>query len=138
MSADLPAVSVATDSARCECGKPLSGRSGRKFCSDACRWNAWDRAHPRQHRLKFEPPPEPVLPIRPTPKEILRAQKPQTVKTLRMLQEAGERGVTTGEFLRCYIARFSARLGELRAVGWRIRGARERDLSWRFWLEGRE
>ena len=34
-----------------------------------------------------------------------------------MLREAGEDGVTTGDFARAYIARFGARLNELRLMG---------------------
>ena len=34
------------------------------FCSDACRWKAWDKANPRQRALPLPPPPAPVPPVR--------------------------------------------------------------------------
>ena len=43
--------------------------------------------------------------------------KPSTRACLDMLREAGEDGVTTGDFARAYIARFGARLNELRLMG---------------------
>ena len=37
----------------CRCGAPLapSARRPRKYCSDACRWRAWDARHPRVDAL---------------------------------------------------------------------------------------
>ncbi len=43
--------------------------------------------------------------------------KPQTQTCLRMLREAGDLGVTTHDFAAAYIARFGARLNELRLMG---------------------
>lgn len=40
--------------------------------------------------------------------------KPSTTRCLDMLREAGEYGVTTHDFAAAYIARFGARLNELR------------------------
>ena len=32
-----------------ECGKLYRlSRQDKRYCSPACRWKAWDRAHPRQ------------------------------------------------------------------------------------------
>ena len=44
----------------------------------------------------------------------------QRDRVLQMLQEAGERGVTTADFLQAYISRFSARINELRNLGYEI------------------
>jgi hypothetical protein len=56
----------------------------------------------------------------PTPEQIRRAQKPQTVRVLAMLKRAGVMGCTTGDFIRAGIGRFGARVAELRAVGHQI------------------
>lgn len=77
------------------------------------------------------------MPLGPTPKQIRAAMKPQTVKVLRMLQEMGSAGVTTGEFLRAFIGRLGARVGELRAVGWQIDRHDESAHSSRYVLRGR-
>ena len=116
------------------CRAPLTRRQER-FCSDGHRWTAWDQAHPRQARLPVDPPMEPVQVIGPTPEQIRRAQKPQTIKALRMLQAAGPRGVTTGEFLGAYIGRLGARIFELRGAGWRIRRLAVGDHGHRYILE---
>ena len=48
----------------CEhCGRDLAGKQER-WCSDACRFRAWDREHPRQRALPLSPPPAPVPPVR--------------------------------------------------------------------------
>ena len=113
----------------------------QRFCSAVCRAR-WHREHPKpeQPLLVFEPPPAPIQPldVGPTTAQIQRAQARQTVRVLHMLQEAGPRGVTTGEFLEAHIGRFSARLGELRAVGWTITSVKESNHAWRFVLEGRQ
>lgn len=46
--------------------------------------------------------------------------KPSTQAVLTMLREAGETGVTTGQFIRAYQPRFSARLYELGKLGCEI------------------
>lgn len=117
------------------CGKQLAGRQIR-FCSESCRWRLWDEAHPRQARLPLDPPPEPVQLLGPTPEQLRHAQKPQTIRVLRLLQAAGLRGVTTGEFLASYIGRFGARLGELKAVGHQILRVDESAHSSRYTLVG--
>lgn len=43
--------------------------------------------------------------------------KPSTRRCLDLLIEAGDDGVTTGDFARAYLARFGARLNELRLLG---------------------
>lgn len=111
-------------------GKP------KVYCSDHCAKLHWEEKHPRlgtQRALDFVPPPEPVQPIGPTPAQIRASQKRQTVRVLRMLQEAGPAGVSTGDFLRAGIGRFGARIGEL-AVFWQIERRRETDHSWRYVL----
>jgi hypothetical protein len=52
-----------------------------------------------------------------------------------MLQAAGPRGVTTGDFLAAYIGRAAARIHELRAVGWTITTTKESEHSACFVLE---
>jgi len=48
----------------CEhCGRDLAGKQER-WCSDACRFRAWDREHPRQRALPLTAPPAPVPPVR--------------------------------------------------------------------------
>jgi predicted nucleic acid-binding Zn ribbon protein len=43
----------------CEvCNVPLVGQQ-EKYCSDHCRWVAWDRANPRQRALPLDPAPAP-------------------------------------------------------------------------------
>jgi hypothetical protein len=53
-----------------------------------------------------------------------------------MLQAAGSRGVTTGEFLAAYIGRFGARLGELKDVRWQMLRVDESAHSSRYTLVG--
>lgn len=101
------------------CGEPLppfERRHGspRRFCSPECRTKSWDETHPRQHLIDFTPPAEPVQALGPTPAQIRKAQKPQTVKVLRMLQDGPK---TTRDFLAAYIGRFGGRIKELRDVG---------------------
>ncbi len=43
--------------------------------------------------------------------------KPSTSRALCLLREAGANGVTTADFAQAYIARFGARLAELRDLG---------------------
>ena len=76
-----------------------------------------------QRPLDFTPPAELVQRLGPTPEQIRKAQKPQTVRVLRMLQEGPK---TTGDFLEAHIGRFGARIAELRDVGHAIERA---DLS---------
>lgn len=50
--------------------------------------------------------------------------KPSTLKVLRLLREAGDRGVSTGEFMEHHIGRAPARIEELRKLhGYEIRKA---------------
>lgn len=109
------------------CRGRLSGRRHQRYCGAACRTAAHNRRHPRvdlaslspglQRRLGFDPAPEPVQPLGASPEAIRAAQKPQTVRVLRRLQEGP---ATTGDFLRMGIGRFGARIDELRRVGWEI------------------
>ena len=118
------------------CGNPLPARPERRYrrhCSPACRVKGW---HAMQARLPLDPAPEPVMPIGPTPEQIRRAQKPQTVQVLRMLQAAGARGVTTRGFLGAFIGNHKARIYELRAVGWPILRVDESSHSSRYTLLG--
>jgi hypothetical protein len=46
--------------------------------------------------------------------------KPSTAKALRVLEEAGDRGLTTGELTRMVGTRFGARILELRRAGYVI------------------
>jgi hypothetical protein len=55
---------------------------------------------------------------------------------LNLLEQAGDRGVTTGELLNAGVgSRYSARLMELREEGY-VEGTREREGSWRYVLAG--
>lgn len=53
-----------------------------------------------------------------------RRLKPSAVKVYDLLKAAGPRGVTSGEFIRAYVERFSARILELRQLGLEIRTER--------------
>lgn len=128
----------------CACGQPLTGKQ-QDYCSQKCRTLTWDAAHPRIHkatreqrRLPFRPALELVQLIGPTPEDIRRSQKAQTVKVLRMLQAAGPHGVTTHDFLAAGIGRFGARVGELRAVLWAITMTKLTPHSALYVLTGRE
>ena len=129
MSATMPGQSVAMLSGGCPwCGSPVPPQDRRRgspklFCSKACRTQFWEAKGLRQKSLLFEPPPELVQRIGPTPEDIRRAAKPQTIRVLRMLQ-AGPK--TTHDFLGAFIGRFGARIGELRRVGHVIK---RKDLS---------
>lgn len=55
---------------------------------------------------------------------------------LHLLRKAGQRGVTTGDFIRAGVgSRYSARLLELRRLGHRIESHRIREGSWRYILK---
>lgn len=68
--------------------------------------------------LDFTPPPERVMLIRPTPEQIRKAKKPQTIRVLHMLQ-AGP--CSTHDFFDARIGNHKARVHELRQVGHQIR-----------------
>lgn len=79
-------------------------------------------------RLAHDPNPQP---------DGAGRMKPSTFKTLRLLQDHGETGVTTGMFAASGLARFGARLKELRDDGFVIRTERIRAGSCRYTLIGR-
>ena len=58
----------------------------------------------------------------------------QREQVLHMLKQAGERGVTTADFLQAYMPRFSARIKELRDAGHRIDTERVGPSSSRYTL----
>jgi hypothetical protein len=58
----------------------------------------------------------------------------QREQVLHMLERAGERGVTTADFLQAYMPRFSARIKELRDAGHRIDTERVGPSSSRYTL----
>lgn len=60
--------------------------------------------------------------------------KGSTIKALDVLEAAGDRGATTGDFIRAGSARFGARLLELKRLGYEIRRERVRDGQWRYTL----
>lgn len=62
----------------------------------------------------------------------------QREQVLRMLQRAGEDGVSTAAFLEARLPRFSARIQELRREGHTIESIRVREGSWRYLLSGAE
>lgn len=56
---------------------------------------------------------------------------------LHLLQEAGDRGLTTAEIIQAGVgSRYGARLLELRKEGWVVEAERVRDGSWRYRLVG--
>lgn len=61
--------------------------------------------------------------------------KPNTRKALRLLKDAGDQGITTGQFLEHGIGRFSARIAELREAGHHITSRRESNNRHRYFLK---
>lgn len=61
--------------------------------------------------------------------------KPSSNKALKMLRRAGDRGVTTGEFLEEGIGRFGARVAELREAGHHVVTERVRGNKFRYILK---
>ena len=59
----------------------------------------------------------------------------QVDRVLQMLQSAGEAGVTTGDFLRSYLPRFSARLWEMKKEGHSIKTEFVRTGEFRYTLQ---
>jgi len=59
----------------------------------------------------------------------------QRERVLHMLEQAGERGVTTADFLQAYTPRFSARIKELRDAGHVIETERISSSSSRYTLQ---
>ena len=60
----------------------------------------------------------------------------QRERVYRLLLQAGERGVETGEFLADHLPRFAARINELRDRGWDIRTEKLSQSSYRYTLVG--
>ncbi len=62
--------------------------------------------------------------------------KPSTAKVLRLLEQAGKQGVTTGQFAEQRCPRAAARVHELRRAGYDILAVREEANAYRFVLRG--
>jgi len=75
-----------------------------------------------------------ALAIEPGP--VSGPMKPSLHKVYSMLRQAGPHGVTTGDFMRNYVERFSARLHELRRLGVTIGREKVDESQWRYWIEG--
>jgi len=106
----------------CEwCRVPLAGKQA-KWCSDACRFRAWDREHPRQRALPLTPPPAPVPPV--------RDQRPSVADRERLVSH----NLRILDRLRCGPAT-NVELAELLgpAAAWRTRVS-----DCRLWLEAHE
>lgn len=62
--------------------------------------------------------------------------KDSALKVLRMLQSAGFRGVTSGEFANAFVLRYAARLAELRAAGYSwVKEPVPDSSQWRYTLQ---
>jgi hypothetical protein len=62
--------------------------------------------------------------------------KPSTQRVLGLLQGAGAAGVSTGQFAEARCPRASARIAELRELGYDVETRRERANAFRFVLHG--
>ncbi|HEY0391013.1 MAG TPA: hypothetical protein VGC63_04825 [Solirubrobacterales bacterium] len=60
--------------------------------------------------------------------------KPQARRVLEMLRSAGDRGVSNGDFVSAYMARFGGRICEMRKLGWSIETVREGQGRSRYFL----
>jgi len=106
----------------CEhCGRDLAGKQER-WCSDACRFRAWDREHPRQRALPLTPPAAPVPPVRDQRPSVADRER-LTSHNLRILDRLRCGAATNAEL--------AVLLGP--ASAWRTRVS-----DCRLWLERRE
>jgi hypothetical protein len=94
----------------CEwCRGTLAGKQ-EHWCSDACRWRAWDAANPRQRAIDWTP----------AAREHGAALDKRESKGQRILARLKEGPATTMELARVGGIRFGARILELRQAGHRI------------------
>ena len=124
----------------CEhCGRDLAGKQER-WCSDACRFRAWDREHPRQRALPLTPPPAPVPPVR--DKRVPKQEQKRLRRMSRLILERVERGPARASELHSMFpgARsVRTRISEVgRHVGeaWRSAPVKGVVGEWVYWIEG--
>ena len=124
----------------CEwCRVPLAGKQA-KWCSDACRFRAWDREHPRQRALPLTPPPAPVPPVR--DKRVPKQEQKRLRRMSRLILERVERGPARASELHAMFpgARsVRTRISEVgRHVGeaWRSAPVKGVVGEWVYWIEG--
>jgi hypothetical protein len=88
---------------------PLSRRRGseRRFCSEKCRRDSWEKAHPR-------------LDFTPAASELAHALRGRETKAARILARLREGPANSLELMRVGGLRYSARVCELRQQGYRI------------------
>jgi hypothetical protein len=72
-----------------ECGAQLGGHQ-EKYCSDRCRWKAWDKANPRQRQLPLDPAPAPLPPVQDP--QVPKAERPRLQRMARLIVERVEQG----------------------------------------------
>lgn len=88
------------------CGARLTGRQ-KEWCSDRCRYLAWDAAHPR-------------LDFTPAASELAHAIRGRETKAARILARLRQGPATTIQLALVGGVRFGARILELRRAGHRI------------------
>lgn len=95
-----------------------------RYCSDYCRYADWDAKHPRMaadSRATEDVPYAAAALARQAAAKL--GLKDSTAKVLAVLY-AGRPDVTTGQFLAAGVGRLSARIQELREVGYEIQTER--------------
>ena len=124
----------------CEhCGRDLAGKQER-WCSDACRFRAWDREHPRQRALPLTAPPAPVPPVR--DQRAPRQEQKRLRRMSRLILERVTRGPARASELHAMFpgARsVRTRISEVgRHVGeaWRSAPVKGVVGEWVYWIEG--
>lgn len=121
------------------CWEPLTGRQER-WCSDACRFRAWDREHPRQRALPLAPPIAPVPPVR--DQRVPKPEQKRLRRMSRLILERVQRGPARASELhgmfpgaRSVRTRISE-VGRHVGAAWRSAPVKGVVGEWVYWIEG--
>lgn len=88
------------------CGRALSGKQ-KEWCSDGCKWKAWDAKHPR-------------LDFTPAASQLAHAVRGRETRAQRILARLRQGPATSQQLLAVGGLKYGARLLELRRAGHRI------------------